>query len=72
MSVPLRVTAQVSVVLKIEAESAWGLECTMQQVHDQGKADALNRLRRIVGDQRGFAVVGEPKVSMVVVHPEKP
>jgi len=61
-------TAKVLVTLEVDAGSHWGGDCATQQVFDQAGRETIqrvmNELRKLGPRVR---VVGDPKVTMVVV-----
>lgn len=59
--------AKVTVTLEIPATSNWGNNCQLDQVFKQAKDDVLGRLRHDLG-QRGYTIIGEPKVAAVIAE----
>jgi hypothetical protein len=58
------------VTIRIENLGAWGDECELSQVHKQAKETAIDTVRRAFHStaHRGMAIVGEPKVTTVIVE----
>lgn len=59
--------AQVKVTLEVFITDNWGPECTVDQIHKQAIASALQKLIQITngGNAR---IVGDPLVTMILVE----
>ena len=65
--------AKVTVTLEITADSSWGAECKMDQIHDQASVDVIGQLNRLMGsgNLRGARIIGTPKVLAVLASVEE-
>lgn len=43
----VRASASVQVTVEVQADGAWGSDCTLAQVHKQAKEDIEGQLRRV-------------------------
>lgn len=75
MSTRIGATARVTLTIEVEAGQAWGTECTVEQIHKQAKEAVLGKLRNGIGvakqEQRGYKIIGDPKVTAVLTHEER-
>jgi len=71
-----KVTAKARVQIIVEIEtSAWGGDCTLEQMYKQAAEDGLNKLRSLRYFHGGevkepLLIIGEPKVIGIIT--EKP
>jgi len=56
--------ARVQVTVEVDAGS-WDATCTSQQVFDQASSRGLECVRRMIQNQPGAWVVGEPSVTFI-------
>jgi hypothetical protein len=62
-------TAKATVTLTMEvcADGSWGGECSIAQADKQAKESAISRVRELLANKSGVRLVGEAKVSIVLV-----
>ena len=59
----IQTTAKVQITIEITSPSPWGGECSMEQIHKQAAADAVNRLGELFAASRlQMKFIAEPKV----------
>lgn len=59
--------ARVQVTLEIDAGSAWGGDCALQQVYDQAGREVIQRLHNALRPTE-VRIIGEPKVTTVITE----
>jgi hypothetical protein len=59
----------VHLVVKVETSAAWGDDCTLKQVRDQGTKEAINRVSAVL-EERGIAVT-TVEAREVIVREER-
>lgn len=66
----VRANASVTLTIRVENCGAWGNECEISQVHKQAKEKAIERVRYALhlAHEGTFIIVGEPKVTAVIVE----
>lgn len=62
-------TVRVTVVVEVNLSSAWGPDCTMQQVYGQGTSEAINHVRNRLQAATNCRVIGATTTD-IVVHQE--
>lgn len=63
------VLARVQVTLEVDVGS-WGDNCTMKQIEEQGKEEALSKVGKMLeertkGGNAGIRIVGQPTMSQI-------
>jgi len=61
-------TARVTITLEVTPGSNWGSNCSISQVHEQAGVEATNHVRKLIQSDRSIRIIGDPKVSVVVVE----
>jgi hypothetical protein len=64
---PLRASARVSLTVEVTTSDCWGATCTIDQVRKQATEGAISRLARQLQGIAGLRIVGDPKVTTVIV-----
>lgn len=68
----VRASASVTMTIRVTDCGVWGSDCNVEQVHRQAKREALERINRQLFDSLGrkvkFQIIGEPKVTAVLVE----
>lgn len=59
-------SAIVEVTVRVDVGSAWGSDCSVEQVHSQGAREAVAHLERLFQKERNITVVGKPKVTAIM------
>lgn len=69
----VRATANVQVVVQIEAEGVWGDSCTLAQVHKQAKEDVEGQLRRVQEAMRNsnMRLINVGPVKTIITYEER-
>lgn len=68
---PVGASAIVTVTVEVQAQGAWGPDCSVAQVHRQAAEEAVNSVRnalRHAGYLDRMKVVGEPEIKTVIVE----
>lgn len=61
----MKVRASVLVTIEVPANSAWGPDCTVDQIRNQAMQDVDGRLRRLLKEP-GIVIQGmKPKVIVI-------
>ncbi len=66
----MKIKAKARVQLTVEVEeSAWGSDCTIDQLYKQASESGLIKLKKILTDSKcGCRIIGEPKVIGVLTE----
>lgn len=70
---PVGASAIVTVTVEVRANSSWGPDCSVSQVHRQAAEEAVNSVRnalRHAGYSDRMKVVGDPEIKTVIVERE--
>jgi len=68
----VRASAQATITLRVECGSAWGPNCTVEQVLDQAAEDALGAVRRMIdASKEPIQIVGQPAITMVLAEEKR-
>ncbi len=67
------ITARATVTVEVRVNSTWHPSTTMQQIHDQARADAEGVLRRLLHDPKSgvLRTIGAINVTAVSVPQKK-
>ena len=57
MAKRISASASVVVTLRIKADSRWGPECSMDQIHQQAKEDVRHKLNRMAEAVKGTDIM---------------
>ncbi|WFG54171.1 hypothetical protein Mx9_p64 [Myxococcus phage Mx9] len=65
-------TVKVRVVVEVNYQSAWGQDCSIGQVYDQGTRESVEQVRRLLETATGVRIVEAVSTDVVVrVEPER-
>jgi hypothetical protein len=65
----LKAHARVQLTVSIDLKDTWGNECTINQIQKQAKDGAISSMWKWV-EETGVTIVGEPKVTIVIIENE--
>lgn len=67
---PVGASAVVTLTIEVRAQSSWGKDCSLAQVHRQAAEETSNYVRtlaRAAGNGR-IKIVGEPEVKTIITE----
>jgi len=65
-------TAKVVVTLEIHNTGGhWDDECSIGQIKKQAKDSAVQEIRRMIQEQAKIYLVGEPRVTVILIDDEE-
>lgn len=65
----VQAAARVTLTVEIRVDDTWGADCQVEQIHRQATESALGILERMrkPDRMRPFTIIGEPKVTAILV-----
>lgn len=67
---PQTVHAHVTLTVEVAVRDSWGEDCSISQVHRQASESAMGHLSKCLTDCKAVRIVGEAKVTAVIVERE--
>ena len=64
-------SAKCIVTVEISNLGSWGDDCKLDQIREQARDTAINKILKSVEYRRDFRIIGNPKVTAILVHDDE-
>jgi len=63
--------AKIEVNVEVQLNDSWSPDCTLSIIQEQAKRSALNKLQHVFGKRKDIFIIGEPKITVILIEEEQ-